>query len=132
MKKLVNKFDHLFHAPTLITSLVVGAVIATIVHAAAPPAQPSGEVVILVNSSSNLNAAKLRVVGGKWNIDPSWSNWTTLVTLEAWNAEDPSEIAGRKALTLNFQQMKNLYNAADPSLALRTSALNKANLTLKP
>lgn len=100
--------------------------------AVAPPPVASGEVVILVNPSTNLNAAKLRVVGGKWNLDPNWSNWTTLVSLEAWNNEDPSEIAGRKTLALSFQQMKALYNAADPSAALQNSALAKAALVKKP
>lgn len=99
---------------------------------AAAPTPPAGEVVIQTNSSTNLNASKLRVVGGRWKLDPDWTLWTTDVTLEAWNNEVPPEIAGRKTLTLTFAQMKNLYNSTNPSLALQTSALKKANLVLKP
>lgn len=93
--------------------------------------KPAGEVIILVNSSTNLNAKSLRVVGGKWGLDSNWSNWTQVVVLEAWNDEVPSEVAGRKTLTLNFWQMKALYNAADPSAALQNAALSKAALVKK-
>lgn len=114
-----------------IKAALISFVIAFTLFAAAPVVPPTGEVNITVNSSTNLNAAKLRVVGGRWNLDPDYTKWTTEIRLEAWNAEDPPEIAGRKTLTLTFNQMKNLYNSTNPSLALESSALNKANLVKK-
>lgn len=112
--------------------ILLAAALTLFSFAAVAPPSASGEIVILVNSSTNLNAAKLRIVGGKWKLDDAYTNWTTDVTLEAWNNEVPSEIAARKTLTLSFAQMKALYNAADPSAALQNSALAKAQLVKKP
>lgn len=131
MKKLVNRFNHLFHAPTLITFLVVGFVIAAIVQAAAPPVQPSGEIIIPTNQSTNLNCNYIRVTGGRIALDQSITNWSVEFRWEAWRTNNTPRIIDRGSLQLSADNLKSLLNAANPKNALKNQILQDAALTEK-
>jgi hypothetical protein len=107
--------------------LLLSSIIVCLTAQVVDKTNPSRELIFNVNSSTNLNAASIRITVQEFTLDP-----TLTLNFEAWNDEVPPAIVTKKSVTLTAVQVKAFVNAPDPKAYLKAAVLAKANLTEKP
>lgn len=101
------------------------------VDAQESPPKPSGQFIINVQPSTNLNANFVRVTGGELAVDNALTNWTLEVRWEAWrtNGGGQQRITDKGTIAINMTDLKALMNAANPKNALKNAILADAALS---
>src|SRR3990167_6877406 len=81
------------------------------------------QMIIKVNSSTNLNVAALRITAGEFLLNPAATNMLTL-HVEAWNAQTPrSNIVAKLDVFLSGAELKALFNSPNTTNVLKLAIL---------
>lgn len=112
--------------------LLFVAAIAAFLIAQAAVAPPSGQFLINVNQSTNLNCNYIRVTSGRLIVDELLSSWELRIPYECWKTNPVPVIVSRGTLDLTMAQLKTLMNSTNAKVSLKNTILTDAALTEKP
>lgn len=138
MQKFISKFNRTFHKPTLIILIVVNFVIAASFAAATNDvAPPLRELVLATTPTNVLAASSIRLVPGKWTIDPVTFKPILEMNIEASADEVDSGVTNRVIIrrmmhNLNATQISAWLGAANGQVFIENAILQKTRLGRKP